>query len=206
MDDPVWDENLTNWLESRRSVRRFRPDPVPPPVVDRILSSATWAPSAHNRQPWRFAVLDSSRSRAALAQAMGADFLHDLLADGIKQEDAKIQVERSRDRIMEAPLAVLLCLDRADLDPYPDPRRQQASYVMGVQSVALAGGQLLLAAHALGLGGVWVCAPLFAQNAVQAALGLPADWEPQGILFLGYPEKIPAARPRRPIYEITRTL
>jgi coenzyme F420-0:L-glutamate ligase / coenzyme F420-1:gamma-L-glutamate ligase len=75
---------------------------------------------------------------------------------------------------------------------------------MAVQSVALAGGQLLLAAHAAGLGGVWMCAPLFAPQEVRQALELPADWEPQGILLLGFPEKVPPPRERRSLPEVVR--
>ena len=77
---------------------------------------------------------------------------------------------------------------------------------MGVQSVALAGGTLLLAAHAEGLGGVWVCAPLFTPDTVRASLDLPSDWVPQGMILLGYPEKVPEPRPRRPVSEVTRFL
>ena len=69
---------------------------------------------------------------------------------------------------------------------------------MLVQSVAMAGLQMLLAAHAEGLGGVWVCWPLYAQEATRAALHLPSHWEPQGMLFLGYPAEAPAPPPRRP--------
>ncbi len=68
---------------------------------------------------------------------------------------------------------------------------------MATQSVALAGGTILLAAHAEGLGGVWVCAPLFAQETVRRVLDLPADWLVQGMILLGYPAKIPEPRPRR---------
>jgi nitroreductase len=57
---------------------------------------------------------------------------------------------------------------------------------MGVQSVALAGGQLLLAAHAEGVAGVWMCAPLFGPSEVQRALGLPQGWQAQGVILLGY--------------------
>jgi F420 biosynthesis protein FbiB-like protein len=193
-------------LETRRSVRRFRSEPVPRPVLEQVLRGAASAPSAHNRQPWRFAILDSPASRNTLTLAMGAVFLRDLLIDGLTQKEADDQVERSRNRILEAPVAVLLCLDKTDLDQYPDYTRQQASYLMGVQSVALAGGHLLLAAHALGLGGVWICAPLFAQDAVRVALQLPEEWEPQSLLLLGYPAKIPEPRQRRSLEEITRYL
>jgi nitroreductase len=103
---------------------------------------------------------------------------------------------------MGAPVAILLCLDATLGDTYGDERRQQSEYLMGVQSVALAGGQLLLAAHAEGLGSVWTCAPLFAPEAARRALELPAHWQPQALLLLGFPATIPPPRPRRPFDEI----
>ncbi len=196
-----WPEALA-FLASRRSVRRFRPDPVPRAVVERILQAATRAPSAHNRQPWRFAVLLSGEARQRLAQALAADFRRDLQADGLSAEDVAAQVGRSQARIVEAPVAVLLCLDPSDEDVYPDLRRQQAESIMGVQSAALAGGALLLAAHAEGLGGVWMCAPLFAPQPACQALDLPQAWQPQALILLGYPAKAPPARERKTLEEV----
>jgi nitroreductase len=74
---------------------------------------------------------------------------------------------------------------------------------MAVQSVANAGMQILLAAHAEGLGGVWVCSPLFVQETIQNILNLPKAWEPQGMFYIGYPEAIPNPRGRKSIDEIT---
>jgi nitroreductase len=51
----------------------------------------------------------------------------------------------------------------------------------------MAGQNLLLAAHQLGLGACWMCAPLFCPQTVRDALNLPADWQPQGLIALGYP-------------------
>jgi nitroreductase len=62
--------------------------------------------------------------------------------------------------------------------------------------------QMLLAAHAEGLGSVWVCSPLFVQETVQNILELQKTWEPQAMYFLGYPAEIPEARERKPIIEI----
>ena len=84
-------------------------------VVERILETATWAPSSHNRQPWRFAVLLTQGSRARIAEAMGADFERDLLADGQAPEVVEMTVARSRQRIVEAPLAILACLDPVEM-------------------------------------------------------------------------------------------
>ncbi len=160
-------------LETRCSVRTFKPDPVPEKILEQVLQAATWAPSAHNRQPWRFAVLSSLESRATLVEEMGAEFMRDLVFDGVGSPEATDRLDRSRKRILQAPAAVLICLDITELDKYPDDSRQQAELLMGVQSVAMAGENLLLAAHALGLGGVWVCAPLFAPVVVRYSLNLP---------------------------------
>ncbi len=141
------------FLRGRRSVRRFLPDPVPEPVLHRILETATWSPSAHNRQPWRFVVLRSPESRTRLGAGDGSPFPESAaLRKGLSQPTADEQVARSRDRIEGAPIAVLLCLDDGELDAYQDARRDAGERIMGVQSVALAGGSLLLAAHAEGLG------------------------------------------------------
>lgn len=199
-------EEIHSFLRSRRSVRKFKKAPIPREVVQRILATATWAPSAHNRQPWRLIVLETQDSKQALLNAMLPRFQADMLADGLSPEEAEIRLQRSRNRIWEAPLAILLCMDPEALDRYPDPTRQSAEQTMGTQSVSLFGGTLLLAAHAEGLGAVWICAPLFAPDAVIDALKLPATWEPQGLILLGYPVENPSPRPRRDIDEVTRYL
>lgn len=199
-------QDLHEWLRSRRSVRRFRPDPIPPETVARILETATWAPNAHNRQPWRFVQLSSRQSRESLAGAMGAEFRKTLEAEGLSTDEVTVQLERSHARILEAPRAILLCLDIDVLDKYEDPARTQGEYLMGVQSVALAGGQILLAAHAEGLAGVWICAPLFVPTEVSRALGLQESWQAQGLILLGYAVKVPDVRPRNAIVEVTKKI
>jgi F420 biosynthesis protein FbiB-like protein len=73
------------------------------------------------------------------------------------------------------------------MDDYPDARRRGHEMTMAVQSAAMAGQNLLLAAHALGLGACWLCAPLFCPDVVTATLALPPDWQPQGLITVGYP-------------------
>jgi coenzyme F420-0:L-glutamate ligase/coenzyme F420-1:gamma-L-glutamate ligase len=62
----------------------------------------------------------------------------------------------------------------------------------------------LLAAHAEELGAVWICAPLFAQEAVREAFELPDSWEPQALVLIGYPAQLPEPRLRRPLDEVVR--
>lgn len=183
-------------------MRRFRPETIPPEILSRILETATWAPNAHNRQPWRFVQLASLASRDALAGAMGAEFERALRAEGKDAHEIAAQLRRSRDRILEAPEAILLCLDSNVLDKYEDVNRTHGEYLMGVQSVALAGGQLLLAAQAEGIGGVWICAPLFTPVEVASALELPETWQAQGLILLGFPARDAEPRPRKAILDV----
>ena len=195
--------NLHNFLRTRRSIRRFRPDQVPEPVIEAILATATFAPSAHNRQPWRFVVITTQSVKVSLADAMASDFERDLRLDGIPLERIQIQIKRSKERILSAPAAILLCLDMSEMDSYPDKNRSEAERTMAVQSVAAAGLQLLLATHAEGLGGVWACWPLFAQETIRGTLALPETWEPQAMFFIGYAVDNPLPRERKAINDIS---
>lgn len=180
-------QSVMNAILSRRSVRRYRPDPVPGALIEQALRAAIWAPSAHNRQPWRFAVVQSDDQKASLAAAMGARLRRDLETDGAAPELIEKDVSRSYERIGAAPILVVLCLSMIDMDRYPDEKRSTAEFMMAVQSVAMAGQNLLLAAHDLGLAACWMCAPLFCPDVVQQALALPVDWQPQALMTLGFP-------------------
>ena len=190
-------------LKDRRSIRRFRDQPVSDSVLRRLLQAATLAPSAHNRQPWRFVVVRDSAARASLAEAMGSRLRQDLESDGVDADHIDREVMRSLERIQGAPLTLVACLTMEAMDRYPDARRQEAERLMAVQSVAMAAMALLLAAHAEGLGACWLCAPLFASEAARESLSLPASWEPQGLILLGYPADRGRRRGRHPVEEVT---
>jgi F420 biosynthesis protein FbiB-like protein len=196
--------NLHNFLQTRRSIRRFKRDPIPDSVIEQILSTATYAPSAHNRQPWRFCVVTDSSVKSQLANAMAKDFERDLTLDGIAPEKIQVQIKRSKDRINSTPVVILLCLDMSEMDYYPDEKRQYAERMMAVQSVAGAGLQLLLAAHAEGLGGVWTCGPLFAQETIQKTLNLSESWEPQAMFFIGYPDETPKVKEMKDVESLVK--
>lgn len=187
------------FLRTRRSVRRFKPDPVPAPVIDRIMATATYAPSAHNLQPWRFVRLQSAEAKTRLGEALTTKMRADMSAEGAPEAETMLRVERSLRRIDEAPVIIVFCRD-ASAVRVDTPEEM----IMGIQSVAMAGLQLLLAAQAEGLGGNWICWPLYAQEETRQALHLPATWEPQGMLFLGYAEEDgkPKDKKLRPLEEI----
>lgn len=136
---------------------------------------------------------------------MAIDFEHDLTRDGISPEKIQAQIKRSKERLISAPVAILLCLDMSEMDSYPDVKRQQAERMMAIQSVAAAGLQLLLAAHAESLGGVWVCSPLFAQETIQKTLNLSEKWEPQGMFFIGYSDELPKTKEMKEMQSLVKT-
>lgn len=174
-------------IRTRRSIRRYDDRAVPRELVEAVLEAARWAPSAHNRQPWRFAVLTARETREALAVAMGSRLRADSERDRLDPALIDADVSRSYARITGAPVILVVCVTLRDMDRYADIRRANAEYLMATQSVALAVQNLLLAAHALGLGACWMCAPLFVPETVREVLHLEPDWEPQALITLGYP-------------------
>ncbi len=173
-------------IYSRRSIRRYLDKPVPRDLIEKILDAARWAPSAHNRQPWRFAVIERAETKHALASAMGQQLRADSERDGVTQDIIDKDVTRSYQRITSAPVVIVVCVSMRDMDVYGDTRRKKAEYLMATQSVAMAVQNLLLAAHALELGACWMCAPLFVPDTVRDVLHLDVDWEPHAMITVGY--------------------
>src|SRR5690606_23442092 len=117
---------------ARRSIRRYSNEPVQRALVERLLNAAIWAPSAHNRQPWRFAVIETVAAKENLAQAMGDRLRADLTADGVPTDVIDKDTGRSYTRITSSPVVVVLCLSMVDMDAYPDERRARNEYLMAV--------------------------------------------------------------------------
>jgi len=197
---------LAEMIAERRSIRRYQDAPIADGLLDRLLEAACWAPSAHNRQPWRFAVLRAAAPKDRLARAMGARLARDRARDGDDPAAIARDVARSHARITGAPVVIAVCLTLADMDRYPDPARADAERVMAIQSTAMAVQNLLLAATAEGLGACWMCAPLFCPDSVRAALALPADWEPQALVTMGRPASAGKPAARRPLGEHMREI
>lgn len=140
-------------------------------------------------------VIDTS-ARKRLGKALTGKMVQDMNTAGAPESEIDSRVERSLRRLGEAPVVILLCRDATVLRG-EEPEEE----IMAVQSVAAAGLQLLLAAHAEGLGGNWICWPLYAQEAARDALGLPETWQPQGMFFLGYADEEPRTKVLKPLHD-----
>lgn len=195
-------EVFAGLIKGRRSIRRYDPWPIDEATIERLLEAGTWAPSAHNRQPWRFAVLTEPAAKERLALGMGERLRQARLADGDDPADVEADTSRSHARIAGAPLVVVAFLTMEDMDTYPDAQRQSAEHLMAVQGVAMAVNNILLAAHAAGLGACWMCAPLFCPDVVAEAVGAPPHWQAQALLTLGYPASKGKPPVRRPLSKV----
>jgi coenzyme F420-0:L-glutamate ligase/coenzyme F420-1:gamma-L-glutamate ligase len=191
-------------VKTRRSIRSFENRPVPAELIEKLIKIAVLAPSAHNAQHWRFVVITKAEDKLRFAEGMGIDYRKSLLAEGMIPEEVESRAEAREERICGAPAIILLCLDTEDVRNFNDANRNDGDYLMGIQSVAMAGGHILLAAHAEGLGAVWMCAPLFAPQRVREALDIPQNWIPQGMISLGYPAERPKDKAMKPLEDVVK--
>lgn len=189
-------------IRGRRSIRLYSPIDVPWNLLLEIIDAARWAPSAHNAQPWYFIIISDPKVKRELAESMASDWAKDLERDGVPPNVSKMLIEGSIKRFTEAPILVVAGVTMRDMHKYPDERRQRLEHLMATQSLAAAIQNILLAAHAKGLGTCWFCAPLFCQETVKKVLGIPSDVEPQALISIGYPAEQPRAPPRKSLDEI----
>lgn len=196
---PMRTDTLATLLQERRSVRQFQERAVDRALIEQMLEAARWAPSPHGRQPWRFVVVTLPELKTLLADRMGETWQRNLEMDRQESEIVTIRLEKSRQRILKAPVIIIPCLYLEELDRYPDERRQADETTMAIQSIGAAIQNILLMAYDLGLDAGWMCAPLFCPEVVVDALELDAHLIPQAMITAGYAAADPKRRPRLPL-------
>ena len=190
---------VPEFLERRRSIRAFRPDPVDRALLDTLVEAACIAPAPHHSRPWRFVVIDTDAGRTALAQGMGDRWRADLAADGVAPDRIDELVQASHAKLTSAPAMVLGCLTWNGLDRYPDEQRQRAEWGMALLSLGAAVENLMVAAADADLASCWVAAPIFCPEVARDALTLPDEWLPHALVLVGYPAPTYVGRERPPI-------
>ena len=190
---------VPDFIEQRRSIRSFRPEPVDRSLLDTLIEAACLAPAPHHSRPWRFVVIDTDAAKLALADGMGARWAADLEADGVAPERIGELVDASHAKITSAPTLVLGCLTWDGLDRYPDEARQRAEWGMALLSLGASVENFMLSAADAGLASCWVAAPIFCPEAARDALDLPAEWLPHALVLVGHPDPAYVARERPPV-------
>jgi coenzyme F420-0:L-glutamate ligase / coenzyme F420-1:gamma-L-glutamate ligase len=186
-------------LKTRRSIRKYQQKSVPNQEIKEILETASWAPSAHNAQPWRFMVLTEESSKRELSSAMAKAWVVDVTKDGQKIDDAIFLAKV--ERFANAPVLILACLTMDDMHKQPDQARQNTEHDLALESLGTAMQNLLVAAHTKGLGACWYCAPAFCKETVRALLKIPPEVEPAALVAMGYPNEKPPVPQRKSLDE-----
>ncbi|MBM7806549.1 nicotinate-nucleotide--dimethylbenzimidazole phosphoribosyltransferase [Geodermatophilus bullaregiensis] len=180
-------EGLYAVVAARRDVRRYRPDPVPDDVLQRVLAAGHAAPSVGHSQPWRFVVVRDPAIRDRAAVLTDRERLRQ--AARLEPDAARRLLDLQLEGVREAPLGIVVCCDR----------RTPAAGVLGratfpdadLWSCAAAIQNLWLAARAEGLGMGWVT--LFRPEELAGLVGLPDGVATLGWLCLGWPDERPPA-------------
>jgi nitroreductase len=126
-DQTITPDSLLELFKTRRSIRQYRPDPVPDDLLQQVLEAGRWAPSASNRQPWDFVVVRDETIRREIAQHAAYYFIR------------WVHVEH-------APVLIVLCGNAGS--------RIYRQFLH--EDIGLAGSQMMLQAKALGLGTCWL--------------------------------------------------
>ncbi|MBU4199839.1 MAG: nitroreductase family protein [Verrucomicrobia bacterium] len=166
-DQPQPDaSSLSALIQSRWSCREYRPDPVPREAIEKMLDAARWAPSACNRQPWRFSVVTREETRKAIASRG--------LLPGL-----------SAQWVVGAPVMIVMGMCRAVVT------HRVAPWLSGVDyawiDLGIAGEHLVLQAMELGLGTCWI--GWIRPAVIRKIVGWPVSIRPAILFAVGWPEE-----------------
>ena len=185
-------------IAQRRSIRKFKDTPITDEQIRTLLHAATLAPSGKNGQPWRFIIVRGEK-RAEMAAVMRAG-MENLKALGVNLGSSPWTVQ-----IMErAPVTIFVFNDDMTLENGEKPLTAQDMVFnsVAVQSIGASIQNLLLAAHDMGLGTLWICDVFFAYPELCTWLG--ETHQMIAAVSVGYPDETPSARPRKSVDDVTR--
>lgn len=200
-------------FRSRRSIRRFTAEKPSREILTRLIEAATFAPSASNKQPWRFFMVDDQALIRALADAVQKavdETSRKLVADfaGAFSDYAGyfVRFREAPALIVPAfkPLAVLSNLVEASLTAEEEKRIDEMELYSGLISTSLAMQNLMLRAHSLGLGTSCMTGPLLAEGDLKILLGIPPAWRIAALIPVGYPAETPPPVARKPAESVMR--
>ncbi|MDB4957423.1 MAG: hypothetical protein JWO36_4992 [Myxococcales bacterium] len=210
---PLNADAMLEHLRTRRSVREFASTPVERRVLGRLVTAAITAPSATNRQPWRFVVITdpASRERIASAVRVATEAIDRIVRTGPHAAEWGSYGDFFWQPLASAA-AIIVPAVREPPDMLAgflrsagaDPERFQLPSAMSPERCALGGAvmALQLQAHAEGLGTAWMAGPMVACAEVEAACGISRPWQMVGAIAVGYPIAVPVAPPRKSLEDV----
>lgn len=206
-------ELLSALMHSRRSVRAYKADPVPEALLRELLEDAISAPSPSNQQPWRFIVVSAQpvivemasavrRATEQIAASVHEESRESFTAYGdyfVRFEQAPVVIAAAhRGRAVLQRLASER-LSALGLEQIVSMERDS-----GLAATAMAVQNLLLSAHARGLGASAMTGPLVAQRDLLQILGLPDGWGICALVPVGFPDESPPPTSRKDLSAVVR--
>ena len=188
-------------IENRRSIRKYKRHEISKEIIEDIIYSATLAPSAKNRQPWKFIVYQGEE-KSKLVDVMHQGIKLEKITHKLMPEWAfAIPDAENTVRVMEeAPclIAVLNTNQKTPFDSIEDEKR--IVEICDSLSIGVAIENMILTATSYGLGTLWIANTCFAYN--ELIDFIETDSQLTGIVAIGFANETPARRPRKPVADI----
>lgn len=185
---------LFSAIENRRSCRNFSGEPIQRDTIERIIQAGTWAPSPLNMQPWQFVVISGGAEKGAIFAEADRCRKWAIAESGWKWLEGY-----SMEFLKEAPVIIAVVGDpkKSGVDMYQEEGK------IGYQLACAAAIQnMLLAAHALGLGSLWFT--FFDKKEMRKILDIPVDKTPVALICIGKARDDAAAVPRKDVKKVVR--
>lgn len=180
-------DSLENIIRGRRSIGKVQDTPVSKELIEKLIEAAVWAPNHHGTEPWKFIVM-TGEGRRILGQAY-ADIAFESMGD-LPKDERNLRLEKEKSKAFRAPVIIAAACVPSDL-----PRVNIAEDLAAAQAAVQ---NLLLMAHASGLGAVWRTGDPAYHPTMKQALGLKGREQVVGLIYIGYPDMQPAAGRRIP--------
>ena len=199
-------------IRGRRSIREYENTPVPMEHIRLILEAARWAPSGYNQQPWKFIVLQDRDLKARMVEEVRAKLEEISQWPSVKGKASRVKAMLPGFIVFnQAPVAIAVLHSdySAPMDEILKKRglsfeeRFNLRAAPGIQSVAAAIENMLLAATSLGYGTCYGTGCLIAREGLERVLGIKPPWRLIAIVPVGVPKKVPRAPKRKPLEEVS---
>ena len=193
-------DSLLALVKKRRSIRRFKPDPIPDEYIDKIIEVARWAPSGFNMQPWEFVIVKREDLREKICEYVGSGLDAFVAMEQTREtwQGRKWKFEGYVEEVGDftgAPVFIILYGDSRTKAGLPMGVRYDAYNLNMTWMATLANAFLYmhLAASTLGLATQWISAITspYVNSMVKDLLGIPHYMKVFDMIVLGYPAMKP---------------
>lgn len=188
-------------ISTRRSIRKYKEYAVPREAIETIIKAGALAPSAKNRQPWKYIVYSGNSKE---------NFLDEMEKGLIRERDGESLLPGSKAgipdafntlRIMRQAPVIITILNTDGFSPFePSGSAERIREISNTLSIGASVQNMILTATEIGLGTLWIANTCFAYDELIDFIG--TEYQLVGAVAVGYPDEMPYARPRKDLNKI----